>query len=447
VYNVQKAVGRLAFAPKSKDIAITDLKRGLATFAPRPDKSVSFAALKEALKRAGYTLASAEISVAGTLRREAEGWALVADNSAQTFVLDTDALKQQALADGVRAEVGGGWTTAGAGADARETIAATSISIIEPEAARAEEDSPSPQFTRVAFTARPRARRASSAPQPFAGAGSFAPIRTTSPGLTVYGGGAVTPRFTFTRQRLGPLEVNRQSLGLNVSYTPTPRLQLETEATVSRTSYDDGASVGAGTGFGNVIVSGKYRFYRTVGEWGDRQAAARFGLELPVGSKRAPGAARLPRATEFVRQQLSAVSGGPAAHADLSYSQARGRMIFGGNVEGVLRGERAGFRTGHELRANTDLEFVVFPFDYRRPTGEVFAILETSFVRRGAGRVGGREVADSSATEFYVAPALQYVASPRVVFEASVQLPVARRAGAQVLRTSGSVLLGVRYLF
>ena len=115
MYNVQKAVGRLAFAPQSKDIEITDLKRGLATFAPRPEKHVSFAALKEALKRAGYALASAEINVAGTLRREAEGWALVADNSAQTFVLDTDALKQQKLEDGVRAEVGGGWTTAGAG--------------------------------------------------------------------------------------------------------------------------------------------------------------------------------------------------------------------------------------------------------------------------------------------------------------------------------------------
>ncbi|HEX6625009.1 MAG TPA: hypothetical protein VF064_14965 [Pyrinomonadaceae bacterium] len=438
-------MGRLAFAPKPKDIEITDLKRGLAAFAPRPEKHVSFAALKEALRRAGYTLAAAEITVAGTLRREAEGWSLVADNSAQTFVLDTDALKQKKFEDGARAEVGGGWTTAGTGNDARETIAATSIT--EPEAARAEDDSPAVSFTRVAFAARTRARRASSAPQPFAGAGSFAPIRTTSPGLTVYGGGAVTPRFTFTRQRLGSLEVNRQSLSLNVSYTPTPRLQLEAEASVSRTSYDDGAGRGAGTGFGNVIVSGKYRFYRAVGEWGDRQAAVRFGLELPTGSKRAPGAARLPRATEFVRQQLSAINGGPAAHADLSYSQARGRMIFGGNVEGVLRGERAGFRTGHELRANTDLEFVVFPFDYRRPTGEVFAILETSFVRRGAGRVGGREVAGSSATEFYVAPALQYVATPRVVFEASVQLPVARRAGAEVLRTRANVLLGARYLF
>lgn len=441
MYNIQKAVSRLPFAPKTKEIEITDIKRGVATFAPRPEQSVSFAALKEALKRAGYTLASAELSVVGTLRRDASGWSLVADNSAQTFVLNTDALKQQQLQAGERAEVNGGWTTAGAGRDARETIAA--VSITKPSATPAEEK---PRRS-ASSTTQPPFAHALFSPSREREASAFSPIRTTSPGLTVFQGGAVTPRVAFTRQRLGSLEVSRQTLSVNVSYTPTPRLQLEAEAAVSRTSYEDGESKGAGGGFGNLSVSGKYRFYRSVGEWGDRQAAARFGVELPTGSKSAPDAARLPRASAFVRQQLSPISGGLAAHGDLSYSQARGRLIFGGNVEGVLRTERAGFRTGHELRANTDLEFVVFPFDYRRPTGEVFAILETNFVRRGAGRVGGREVAESSSTEFYLAPALQYVATPRVVFEGSLQLPVARRAGAQVLRTSASVLLGVRYLF
>lgn len=452
-------MSRLPFAPKPKEIEITDIKRGLAAFAPKAAEPVSFAALKAELKRAGYALGSAEIVVVGTLRRDpAAGWTLVADQSAQTFVLDTDALKGQRLADGERVEVGGGWTTAGKGRDARETIAA--VSVAQPGAAP---DAPAGAKPRRAalrlggnlFGLTP----ASFARDEVAGQPSsheeeeeeealpLAPIRTTSPGLTVFGGGAVVPRLAFTRQRLGGLEVSRQSLSVNVSYTPTPRLQLEAEAGVARTSYEDGASRDAAVGFGNLSVSGKYRFYRAVGEWGDRQAAARFGLELPTGSTRAPGAGHLPRASAFVRQQLSAINGGLAAHADLSYSRARGRVIFGGNVEGVLRAERAGFRTGHELRANTDLELVVFPFDYRRPTGEVFAILETNFVRRGAGRVGGVEVAESGSTEFYLAPGLQYVATPRVVFEASAQLPVARRAGAEVLRTSASVLLGVRYLF
>lgn len=445
MYNVQKAVSRLPFAPKAKEVEITDIKRGLATFAPRPSAPVSFAALKDALKRAGYTLASAGLDAAGTLRHDPSGWTLVADESAQVFVLDTGSLKQDELAEGARVEVSGDWTTVGTGRDARETIAAASLT--RPRAAK------HPGGNLYALTnasfARDDEEESKQPPSHVAepSAPALSPIRTTSPGLTVYGGGAVTPRFTFTRQRLGALEVSRQILSLNVSYTPTPRLQLEAEAAVARTSYREGESEGAGAGFGNLIVSGKYRFYRSVGEWGDRQAAARFGVELPTGGTAAPSAARLPRASAYVRQQLSPISGGFAAHGDLAYSQARGRTIFGGNVEGVLRSSRRGFRTGHELRANTDLELVVFPFDYRRPTGEVFAILETNFVWRGAGRVGGREVAGSGSTEFYLAPGLQYVATPRVVFEASAQLPVARRAGAEVLRTSVSVLAGVRYLF
>ena len=58
MFNIQKAVSRLPFAPKLKEIEITDIKNGLGVFTPKPGQAVSFAALKEALKKAGYTLAS-----------------------------------------------------------------------------------------------------------------------------------------------------------------------------------------------------------------------------------------------------------------------------------------------------------------------------------------------------------------------------------------------------
>jgi hypothetical protein len=58
-------VSRLDFAPKMDEIKITDIKHGLGEFVPKPDKAVSFAALKETLKKAGYTLASADITVSG----------------------------------------------------------------------------------------------------------------------------------------------------------------------------------------------------------------------------------------------------------------------------------------------------------------------------------------------------------------------------------------------
>jgi len=131
----------------------------------------------------------------------------------------------------------------------------------------------------------------------------------------------------------------------------------------------------------------------------------------------------------------------------LAFSQAGGRLIFGGNVEGIARSERDGFRMGHEVRVNTDLEYVLLPLDYQAPGRELFVILESMFLHRGRGRLGGLSVDGSKSTEFYLSPGLQYAAHPRFVVEGSVQLPVVRNTGPQVLRTDINVLAGIRYLF
>jgi hypothetical protein len=90
VYNIKKAVSRLDFAPKLEEIKVTDIKKGLGEFTPKPTKLASFAALKAALKRAGYTLASAEITVAGLVVRDASGWWIDNDISKQRFALTGD---------------------------------------------------------------------------------------------------------------------------------------------------------------------------------------------------------------------------------------------------------------------------------------------------------------------------------------------------------------------
>ena len=241
----------------------------------------------------------------------------------------------------------------------------------------------------------------------------LAPIRTTSPGLTVYKGGAITPRLYVIKQHLGKLDVSRQVVDISVSYTPSPRLQLEVEIPIARTSFDDGVNSGSGGGLGNITLWSKYRFFRKVKTYGDRQASARFGLELPTGRKTAPSANQV-NGSVFVRQQLTLINGGLSPHFDLSFSQAGGRFIFGGNVEGVLRSERDGFRIGNEVRVNTDTEYVLLPREYRAPGKELFVILETTFLHRGLGRAGSIEVPGSNSTEFYVALGLQYAAVPEI---------------------------------
>lgn len=440
-------MSRLDYAPKLKEIQVTDITKGLGVFTPRPDKPVSFAALKATLKSAGYTLDSADITVAGTVAKDEQGWAIIVKPSGQRLALAGPDVGQAlaGAATGAQVEVTGDWKTIGAGAAARETITPAA----RKSNARRNESYYSTSFTnfaRAKFVTDYKADSLWPADADPPAEPAAAPIRVTSPGLTVYKGGAVTPRLYFIKQHLGTLEVNRQVFDLSVSYTPSPRLQLEIEAPFSRTAYDNRITSGSGFGIGNITGWAKYRFFRKVKTYGDKQAALRVGLELPTGKSSAPSLAQI-NAPAFVRQQLTPINGGFAPHFDLAFSHAGGRIIFGGNAEGILRTERSGFRMGHEQRLNTDLEYVLLPRNYKKPGGELFLILETTFVHRGAGRLNGLPVAGSRATEYYLAPGLQYAARPQFVIEGSFQFPVVRNAGPLVLRTDRNILLGVKYLF
>ena len=439
-------MSRLDYAPKLKEIEVTDFQKGLGMFTPKPDKPVSFATLKETLKKAGYTLDAADITVAGTLTKGDKGWTIVVKSSGQKFALDGPNV-DQALGEpkeGSSIEITGDWKTVGTAAGTHEAI------------------SPARKTNAMVFNSFPRTMPPTFAPvsfteervtvdhraEPFVTAIPLvpaAPIRVTSPGLTVYKGGAVTPRLYLIKQHLGSLEVNRQALDLSVSYTPSPRLQLELEVPFSRTAYDDSSTWGSGSGFGNITGWAKYRFFRKVKTYGDRQAAIRVGMELPTGKDSAPTQAQI-NVPAFVRQQLTPINGGFAPHFDLAFSQAGGRFIFGGNAEVIFRTERDGFRMGHEQRLNTDLEYVI-PKDPHKPGGELFLILETTFVHRGTGRLNGQPVTGSRSTEYYLAPGLQYAARPRFVIEGSYQFPVVRNTGPVVLLTDRNLLLGVKYLF
>lgn len=415
-------MSRLEFAPKIDEIKITDAPNGLGNFTPKPEKAISFVVLRDAIKKSGYKLSSAEVIVAGELEREEDRWFLVAGVSRQRFLLLGD---HPALAPGARVEIQGGWETKGDKEAARETIRLRAVE-------------------KMAAMGRPLAETAEIAV--IEDAAPMTPIRATSPGLTVYKGGAVAPRYLFTRQHLGSLKIDRQAVRFTFTYTPTPTLQLEAEVPYQKGSFRDGTREGSGHGLGNVILWGKYRFFRTLETWGDRQAGVRFGLELPTGNNDAPAEAALPL-PEFVRQQLTPISGGLSTHVDASYSQARGRFVYGASAEAIARSERSGFRLGHELRINTDLEYVLLPLKYRSPTNELFLIFETTYVHRANGRVGGREVSDTGLNGFYIAPALQYVPTARFLVEVSYQVPVIERAGPEVLRTDKNILFGIRYLY
>ncbi len=423
-------MSRLDFAPKIEAIEFTDVKKGLGQFTPKPDKPISFAVLKAAIKKAGYTLSTANITVTGTLARDDKGFWIVVDPSGQRFALEG---KLDGISEGDRLEITGAWKTVGEGANAREVI---SVQISQKVAADSRAASPN-ELAGIEVSLSGIGK----------GTGLFlTPIRTTSPGLAVYKGGAVVPRYSFTSAHLRTLKVERHIARLAVSYTPTERLQLEADVPYVRSAFTDGPLEGSGRGFGNITLWGKYRFFRALETWGDQQAAVRFGFEMPTAKKGAPSSAALPEAA-FVQEQLTPNTGGTALHVDTSFSQAKGRIVYGANIEGIARSERDGFRLGHELRINTDLEYVLLPFKYRSPTNELFLILETTYVYRGKGRVRGVTLPGTGLDEFYIAPAVQFIPSSRFLMEVSYQFPIVRNTGPHVLRVDKNLIVGIRYLY
>ena len=117
-------MSRLDYAPKLKEIQVTDIKKGIGVFTPKPEKPVSFAALKETLKKAGYTLDSANITAVGKLTKEDKTWALLVSVSGQRFILEgTDLDKVIAgLAADNSVEIKGSWKTVGEGTISHEII-------------------------------------------------------------------------------------------------------------------------------------------------------------------------------------------------------------------------------------------------------------------------------------------------------------------------------------
>src|SRR5207248_1270249 len=91
---------------------------------PQPDKPISFAALQAALKKAGYTMDAAEVTISGRLVRDDKGWWLVVNPSGQRFALESATLNQvlAGYVTDTQVEMSGDWKTVGIGTGAREVV-------------------------------------------------------------------------------------------------------------------------------------------------------------------------------------------------------------------------------------------------------------------------------------------------------------------------------------
>lgn len=274
------------------------------------------------------------------------------------------------------------------------------------------------------------------------------PIRTNTPGTGVFIGSGLVVQTVYDRESGGGEELSTWRAVADYRYTPATHWVLGVRAPwVLDRSLDGPAARGVSTfGVGDASLSVKHRFFRSVGMWSDRHLAAEIEVELPTGDGGLPPTADGLPARH--RHRLAPGTGSVDVVADLIYQEGRQRFVYGGDLSFRLNTEGDGrYRAGNEARLNLDLEYILFPLEYRRPGNEVFVLLETTIRRKWADESAGQTLPETGRTDVLLAPAVQHIISDQLLASLSVQVPVVSDAPPEGLEQDLNVLAELRYAF
>lgn len=272
-----------------------------------------------------------------------------------------------------------------------------------------------------------------------------APIRTVSPSTGVFLGNVLVGRSVFLEASGGGAEISARVFPVAGFYSPTTDtlFGVVIPYVEKRLEISD---VGETTvrGVGDVTLIGHYRFWNRVSKGVADQAAVRLGLELPTGADDRRVRLTLP---EPARRALQPGSGS----TDLSFLFALGREHYRYNVvfnAGYrLNTEHDEFRFGDQAFADLSLEAFLFPAWTRSRGFELLSVLEFDYVHEERSELADRGVRDSGGESLFVSPGLQWIATERVLFEASVRLPVAQDLNGTQPELDHDVLVGFRFAF
>ncbi len=153
------------------------------------------------------------------------------------------------------------------------------------------------------------------------------------------------------------------------------------------------------------------------------------GLEIPVGSE------------DFSSHSTDFILGGV-------YTLQTGRHEFDADLLYKVNTEARDLDLGEELQYDVAYELRLFPWQWpeRGTPSQLFAVIEVNGRSIERARSNGMELDDSGGTLVFLSPGIQWV-TQRVIYEASLQVPVIQNLNGSQVETDFVATAGVRIQF
>jgi hypothetical protein len=273
-----------------------------------------------------------------------------------------------------------------------------------------------------------------------------APIRTVSPSTGIFVGNVLLGRTEFIEKSGGGADVSALVVPAAGMYSPTTNTLFGIVVPYVEKRLDiTGVGEGTARGLGDLTLIGHYRFLNRLGPGYADMAAVRLGLSLPTGSTdRHIGTLNVP---EALRRALQPGAGSPA----LRFTLAAGRehYLYNLNVDGgyQLNTSDDDFSFGDQTFADLSVQTFILPAWTRARGFELLPALEVLFTHADKDHFGDGSVHDSGGNSLVIAPGIQWIATERVLFEASMGFPAIQDLNGGQPSLDHDVLVGFRFAF
>ena len=198
-------------------------------------------------------------------------------------------------------------------------------------------------------------------------------------------------------------------------------------------------------GFGDLILQGKYRFWKKLSPGSRTDFAALAGLKLPTGSTGARDAAgnRLPIPAQVGTGSTDGFVQGAISHENID----RGFALFG-DWRYTARTEGKGYEFGDTVELDWGAKKRLYPWRYTSELKPVEFHAELAFLYSHATRDRDLSVrvASSGGDAVFWAPGITIV-KRRFLFEGSFQFPITQRLNGTQLGQGWNVLFGTRIIY